>query len=302
MATQAIPLELCATGSARNGPSGADDDSDRDGDRGIPIRAISRAVAVLQAINRGGSLSISQVAQDAYVPYPTACRIIQTLLHEGLIEREPDRKRYRPTALVRTLSHGFDGQSQMVEASAPQIASLTRRHGWPVSVTTRVGSSMVLAASTHAQTSLTFNHYNPGYAIPILASAAGLVHLAFCPHDEAEAMLAQIARFGDAETLHMLQLAREGGLLQTVRANGYAARGYNRFTHNPGKTSSIAVPIMRGDAICGAMTMVFFASAIDMRAAVRTLLPDLRETAQAVSAMLEDSAPRMQLSNSKRPS
>ena len=47
------------------------------------------------------------IAKRAKVPYPTACRIVQTLLHEGLIEREPARKHYRPTPLIQSLSNGF---------------------------------------------------------------------------------------------------------------------------------------------------------------------------------------------------
>jgi IclR family mhp operon transcriptional activator len=54
-------------------------------EKGVPIRSISRAIAVLQAINRQGSMSLMGIAKTAEVPYPTACRIVQTLLFEGLI-------------------------------------------------------------------------------------------------------------------------------------------------------------------------------------------------------------------------
>jgi IclR family mhp operon transcriptional activator len=119
--------------------------------------------------------------------------------------------------------------------------------------------------------------------MPILACAAGLVQLAFCPDDEREKALGMLQRFGDKETQHMLQLAQEGGLLATVRASGYAARGYNRFTRNPGKTSSIAVPIMVDDVMEGALTIAFFAATIEIRKAVRDLLQPLRECAAAIA-------------------
>jgi len=257
-------------------------DAERDTERGIPIRSVTRAVAVLQAINRNGSLSMMQVAQASNVPYPTACRIVQTLIHEGLVEREPQRKFYRPTALVQSLSHGYQGDSAMVDVARPHITSLTGRIGWPVTLTKQVGGAMVLCDSTHSLTTLTFNQYHPGYSIPILACAAGLVQLAFCPEAERDKTLGMLERFGDKDTQHMLQLARDGGLLATVRASGYAARGYNRFTRNPGKTSSIAVPIMVDGQIEGALTVAFFAATIEIRKAVRDLLEPLRETAAAI--------------------
>ncbi|MEL7030280.1 MAG: helix-turn-helix domain-containing protein, partial [Pseudomonadota bacterium] len=132
-------------------------------EKGVPIRAISRGLAALQAINRNKSLSMMEVAQAAEVPYPTACRIVQTLVYEGLIEREPHRKRYRPTALVHTLSSGHQNEDDLVKAARPHLIELTRKVSWPVSLTTRVGATMMVRDSTHALTSLTFHNYDPGY-------------------------------------------------------------------------------------------------------------------------------------------
>ena len=56
------------------------------------VRAISRALAVLKAINRAGSLTIMGVSTAAGIPYATAARIVDTLILEGMIEKEPDRK------------------------------------------------------------------------------------------------------------------------------------------------------------------------------------------------------------------
>lgn len=263
-------------------------DSDvKDNERGIPIRSISRAIAVLQAINRGGSLTMMEIAQASAVPYPTACRIVQTLLHEGLIEREMSRKRYQPTALVQTLAHGFQGHGALVQATHPHISALTKQIGWPISLTTHVGSTMVLRDSTHAQTSLTFNAYYPGYAMPILGCAAGLVYLSWAEPDERENVLDGLAYLADDETKYMLQMVREGGLIETIRSAGYAARGFNRYTQNPGKTSSIAVPVFEHGQIVGALTVAFFASAIELNSAIKTFAPGLQACAAAITRDLE---------------
>lgn len=264
--------------------------ADNEGERGIPIRSISRAISVLQAINRGRSLSMMEIAQASSVPYPTACRIVQTLLHEGLIARERSRKRYHPTALCETLAHGFQGHGSLVQTVQPKIDLLTRDIGWPISFTTHVGASMILRASTHSLTSLTFNAYFPGYALPILECAAGLVYLAFAKPEECESILSGLSYLDDRESRHMLQLVREGGLIDTVRRSGYAARGYNRFTQNPGKTSSIAVPLFKNGEIVGALTLAFFASAIELNAALRSLLPRLLACAGEISDALDQQA------------
>jgi predicted transcriptional regulator of viral defense system len=78
-------------------------------EKGVPIRAISRGLSVLQSVNKHGGLTMMEIAQLAEVPYPTACRIVQTLLYEGMLEREPGRKRYRATPSVLTLSSSYHG-------------------------------------------------------------------------------------------------------------------------------------------------------------------------------------------------
>ena len=109
------------------------------------------------------SLSLMDIARAVDLPYPTAFRIIQTLIHEGLIECEPTRKHYRVTELVQSLSLGYQDGGKLVSAARPHIVELTRRFSWPVSVVTHVGQSMVVRDSTHTLTSLTFFNYSPGY-------------------------------------------------------------------------------------------------------------------------------------------
>lgn len=255
-------------------------------EKGVPIRSISRCILVLQAINRRGSLSMMEIAQSSGVPYPTACRIVQTLLYEGLIEKEPARKRYRPTALVQSLSHGFQEHDLLVKTARDHIVGLTRKLTWPVSLATRVGSVMVIRDSTHALTSLTFNNYFPGYTLPILECASGQVYLAYTDEASRKNILDALTPPTDAAGAMRYKLAQSGALFEDIRANGYASNGRNKFTATPGKTSSIAVPIFDGKGIAGALVLIYFSSAIKMADANRLYLGDLRATAERISAEL----------------
>jgi IclR family mhp operon transcriptional activator len=261
-------------------------------EKGVPIRSLSRGIAVLQAINRGRSLSMMEIASASEVPYPTACRLVQTLVYEGLIEREPSRRRYRPTALSQTLSHGFQGHAALVEAARPHIVELTRQVGWPISLTTHVGHSMVVRDSTHALTALTFSYYYPGYAVPVLECAAGLAYLSHIPAAERDSILRTLKLLPGSAASHVIKLFEEDGLADRIHARGYAARINNQFTNNPGKTSSIAVPILDDGDIAGAITLAFFSSATVMSEATRQFLDPLRQTAEAISADLKLAAAR----------
>lgn len=259
-------------------------------EKGVPIRSLSRGIAVLQAINRGGSLSMMQIARTSEVPYPTACRIVQTLVFEGLIEREPARKRYRPTALIQTLAYGFQGHAALVQAARAHIVELTRHVGWPISLSTHIGHSMVIRDSTHALTSLTFNHYYPGYTLPVLECAAGLVYLANLPAEEQSAILQSLKLMRNATATHIITLLEKEGMADEIRTQGYATRGHNKFTANPGKTSSIAVPIFEGGHVAGCLTLAFFSSSTKMGDAVRQFVEPLKASALAIEGELSRGA------------
>lgn len=255
-------------------------------EKGVPIRSISRCISVLQAINRAGDLSLMEIAKRAKVPYPTACRIVQTLLHEKLIEREPTRKHYRPTALIQSLSNGFQVRSQLVAVAREHIVGLTKQHGWPVSLATRVGQSMVIRDSTHALTSLTFNNYYPGYMLPILECAAGKAYLAHADDDEREMIIREIRTGGGPWDDLTMRLLESGGLVEEIRKVGYAVKGRNRYTETPGKTSSIARPIFGAHGAVGSIVLIFFSSAMKIDDAVAKYDDDLRRTAEAISREL----------------
>jgi IclR family mhp operon transcriptional activator len=225
------------------------------------------------------------------VPYPTACRIVQTLLYEGLIEQEPSRKRYRATALVQTLATGFQHDDELVRLARPHIVGLTKRVGWPVSVAIRVGRDMMLRDSTHANSSLTFEHYYPGFTLPILDSASGKVSMAYADDDERE-MILRFMRVSQDIDLNYLATAEVGLDVERIRADGYAVQGRNHYNLTPGKTSSIAVPIFRNGKFEAAMTLAFFVAAMKLSTALERYLDDMKATAAAISHDLSNGGPQ----------
>jgi IclR family transcriptional regulator, mhp operon transcriptional activator len=255
-------------------------------EKGVPIRAITRGLSVLQAINRGGAITMMEIARSSRVPYPTACRIVQTLLHEGVIEREPARKRYRATALVQTLSSGYHDDSQLVAIARPHIEALCAQLLWPISITSRVGAHMMVRDSTHTMTSLTLNNYYPGFTLPIMECSSGKAYMAFCTDEEREQLVEGLRTIdGAAEKMATLLLSNDS-LLKEIRRDGYATQARNAYTANPGKTSSIAVPVFRHGEVAGAIVLIFFSVAMPMDKAIAQFLRPLKATAELVSAQL----------------
>jgi IclR family mhp operon transcriptional activator len=244
------------------------------------IRAISRGIKVLKAINQYGSLSMTSISTLCDLPYPTACRIVETLQDENLIEREGTRKSYRPTALVRTLSAGYKDDDEVAEISRPHIVKLTREIRWPLSICTRVGMSMMIRESSHTVALYTLSTYHRGYTMPLLGSSSGKVCLAFSDEEDREGIL-KLIRDGRAPGAERAAEKLQAEL-ETIRTDGYAHYDRVRHTANPGKTSAISVPILTNGCCRATMTLAFFTSAMSLTEAVASYLPELKRTAAVI--------------------
>ncbi len=253
-----------------------------------PIRSVIRALEILKTINRLKSPSLTEISKATCLPYPTTFRIVQTLIHEGVIEQEPFRKRYRATELVKVLSVGFQDEDRLLTIASGPMQEFTGHNLWPVTLSVRVGNRMMVKHSTHQLTSHTFINYYPGYTLPLLDCAAGRAYLAFCDEDERETIVSGLAARLSHQNLLSLQLVTESDLLTTIRRDGYAAYARTQHNETPGRTSAFAVPITGAGKLKACLTLVFFAKALTMEQAVQKHLDGMLALASQIGAELLD--------------
>lgn len=249
----------------------------------VPIRAVERTINILQAINRNGAVTIAEIARAVDIPYPTATRFVLTLIEIGVIEKSRKQKKYLPTALSKTLSCGYKASDHLVDAARPHLVQLTKKTGWPSAIHMRVGGSMVMLDSTHSETTQAFSDYYPGYSMPITACAAGLAYLAFLGDEDRVDMLKQLAEYNFKEGDCSYFTGFSDSFFDNIVDAGYATFLKNPHSKDPGKSSSIGVPLRSQDgAVVGAITLVFFSSALQIRHAVDKYLEDIIETQAAI--------------------
>ena len=249
---------------------------------GVPIRAASRALEVLEAINHLGGPTIMEITEDCRLPYPTVYRIIMTLVHDGWIEQEPTRKRYRPTQRVWSLVNGFQTQDLLVACARKPLTDLTSAVLWPVTLSVRVGDRMMVKDSTHSLTSQTFSNYHPGYTLPLLDCGAGKAYLAFCAEEERCIILDSAQRSGDELTLWMLQIVGNESYLDKIRQQGFASHVRVQHNENPGKTSAIAVPVFVDGRLEACLALIYFDLAMREEEAIAQYAEQLKHTAARI--------------------
>ena len=182
------------------------------------------------------------------------------------------------------MSTGYQAADRLVTASRRHLVKLTEEVGWPISLATRVGTSMMVRDSTHGETSLTFTNYYPGYTLPISECASGKAYLAHCDETE-RAAITDGWKIADNETSRVgLLLVSDNSVIEDIRQRGYAINTRNAYSADAGKTSAIAVPIIRQSGkVAGTLSLIYFATAMNAADASEKYLALLKRTAQKIS-------------------
>jgi IclR family mhp operon transcriptional activator len=235
------------------------------------IEPIRRAFAVLEALNRRRSTTLSLLAAETGLPRPTLVRLLQTLIELGYASRMSREAGYRLTDRVLTLAGGVRFIDHLVDASIAPMAAFTEEHGWPLYLATISSGGMAIRHSTAPDSPMAFEAAGYNRQSPLLYGALGRVWLAHASDEERRTALKAVG---------VRQTPALTATLEGVRRDGYA------FTRPPRPTRlhGFAVPILSGNRLLGSISMRFPRSAMGEDEVVQRFGKRLAAVARAIAA------------------
>jgi IclR family transcriptional regulator, mhp operon transcriptional activator len=253
-----------------------------DGDAGFrSIRSIERAMAVVELLAGSPRLTVAQVARASGLPRTTAYRVLRTLTLVGFASEWAETGTYGPGPRLIQIGHRSDPRQRLVEAVRPVARELGQKVRWPVALASVVGAEVVVLYSTDHESPLAIDPQRPGMRLPVLESAAGLLHLAYATEAERALTLELVQDRGDLPAGPAARAAQ--ATLQTklaaIRAQGYAV--YEREGRLTARRS-IAAPILGSHGLLGSIVLRFAASAIRSRDEMARLIALARSAAADV--------------------
>ena len=223
------------------------------------IRAIERALQVLQEMNMQPHSSIARLHEKTGLPKPTLVRILKTLEDAGYVENDKRIGGYQVSAMVSALSSGYHKEPMIVEAGRSWAIALTRKHHWPVSISLLDRDAVVVRFSTVPDSSMSPFHTTVNMRLPLITRGMGLANLAFTDADERALIIDMLRNSDDPENAlahHPVQLAN---LIEKVREQGYATRS---LVVEPRNSNTIAVPIFNpAGRTMASLGLTYFSSA-----------------------------------------
>lgn len=182
------------------------------------IQSIDRAVELLAAIAAAPEPETAPVLADRCgLNRSTAWRILATLEHHGLVERDPAGNRYGLGFGVLKLAAAA-GHEPLVRRAHPVMRRLAEETGETVNLAVAHRLELVYADQVQAPHVMAPNWL--GHTVPLHATSTGKAFLAALPEDELDALLRPgLERFTATTITEPGTLRAE---LDEVRARGYA--------------------------------------------------------------------------------
>jgi DNA-binding IclR family transcriptional regulator len=182
------------------------------------IQSIDRAVELLEAIAAAREPQTARALADrAGLNRSTAWRILATLEHHGLVEREPATNRYGLGFAVVRLAAAA-GHEPLVRLAHPVLRRLAHATGETVNLAVARRLELIYADQVQAPHVMAPDWL--GHTVPLHATSTGKAFLAALPEDELDALLrAPLERFTDTTITDPRALRRE---LDVTRERGYA--------------------------------------------------------------------------------
>lgn len=215
------------------------------------IEPVRRSFALLEALSRRRTSTISVLIEETGLPRPTVVRLLHTLMAVGYAARVSREQGYRLTDRVLGLSGSIRFIDHLVDAAIPHMSRFTSEHGWPLYLATLSYGAITIRHSTAPESPMSFETAGLNQRRSVLQSALGRVWLAFCSDEERQTILRDIGG------LSTRQQAALDQALQRIRQSGHAFTPPNRSSLN-----GMAVPVRHRQRMLGCLSMRFPHSAM----------------------------------------
>ena len=247
-----------------------------------PINALLRGLDVLAQVSALRNASIRDLHARTGISKSTIVRNLETLEHAGYVARNSDTGLYSLTARVLGVSAGYNHHTRLIELATPVLDAYRKVMPWPSDLALFDRDEMVIIQSNRDPGALALNRA-VGTRLSIANSALGRAYLAFCDPKLKDIVLDRCLDMqsddGNTRNTFEQKLAR-------YREQGFSENDQS-LSHN---TRGVGVPVLVNGKVEACINTIVLVEALSMKDVIRRCVPQLKETAQQISAVLQADA------------
>ncbi len=252
------------------------------------VGTLAKGLRVLRAFDESHvSLSLVELVKLTGLEKSAVQRMAHTLHQEGMLERDPGTRRYRPSHAWLELAYAYYWSDPLISRALPKLVEFSRAYGETVNLAQISGDHIIYSLRLPNQRTQ-FAASIVGRRLPALGTASGRVMLATWSEDEiAHAVATWPIRAVTPRTVIDRQ-AIAGEIAQAAQ-DGYSITQGQMILNE----ISIAVPITGIDGRANAALQVAVSShSFDIKRVKEVLLPGLLDTAGGIPGEALSNEPR----------
>ncbi len=247
-----------------------------------PVQAVTKALAVLAVLNRGGLASVGDLHAKTGIPKPTIVRLLQTLIAAGYVNHDKKTRGYHVTSAIERLSSGFHGAPMVIEVARPFADQLTKDILWPCAICALDLDAVVVNYSTIPDSPVSPFHASLGRRLSLGGRALGRAYVCFCPPSELR-ILRNVMRASEDPENNQIDDETFAAILARARADGFVERNPDL---EPRSSGTIAMPIRSGDRVLSTFGVTYFRSALKRSHSRMAIIDAMRSTVAQIEAKL----------------
>lgn len=249
------------------------------------VESLRRGLAVFHAIQQSSAVTFTELHHQTGIPKASLLRVLKTLHESGWIARNAVEKRYVPATAPGEADHLVAWRSRLSLMASPIRASLEKKIPWPTDLAVRDRTTMLILDAHRPINALAVNYRVLGFRPSMLISSLGRCYLSFCPADERQALLAELARSNSERDLAAKRINDINRMVSNSRAQGYCRRDSSLLGHDtPERFGAIAVPVFAGSQLIACLSCAWLPAVESEARIVQEYLPLLREAAKLIGA------------------
>lgn len=249
-------------------------------DEGSGVQTVERAMRLLFAL-AGGPRTLTEVSGEANLSKSTALRLLNTMVHGGLVTREPLSNKYLLGPACLTLGRAFlSGGGGFIALAPTAFVDFHNRFPETVTVHVRVGGERVCVDEIASPNPMRFVA-TVGSSTPVFLGSAGRVLLAYMETADVDTLLDPFT-MTIPSTGQMIDPGSYREELAEVRHQGYALSEGERVAG----ASAISVPIFdQNGEVVAALSVLGPSERMPMERRLKAL-PEMHELSSKVTVAL----------------
>ncbi|MFX0546624.1 IclR family transcriptional regulator [Roseovarius sp. S1116L3] len=153
------------------------------------VSSLAKGLRLLHAFDETHTeLSLAGLADLTGLDKSAVQRLANTLHLEGMLDKDPVTRRYRPSHAWLRLAYAYYWSDPLIARAMPKLIDLSQRLGETVNLAELSGTHIIYAARLPCTRTI-FAASVPGRRVPVLSTSAGRAILATFPPDEAKAAI-----------------------------------------------------------------------------------------------------------------